>query len=303
MSQAQEDYTKPEPDAGHPIDAVLAYALQPAILIMVMGIWLIDPASPGVLLITMFSVQLVLGVIEQFRPARPEWRQDLRERLRNITIYVVVLVGTAWIATWYDEVLAAPLAALRTSLAIDVWPHTWPLLLQAAMVFFLAELIWYWMHRAEHRWAFLWRASGHGAHHSFKHLGAINAGANHPLEMFLIFLPATLVELLFGVGVATIGAAIFTTTQASIAHANIRMNTRGIGWLITTNAYHIRHHSAVLEESNTNYGCAAIVWDRVFRTFGDSHVDETGVGPTEPSLWQKFIMPLKEPEDIQVAPD
>jgi len=29
---------------------------------------------------------------------------------------------------------------------------------------------------------------------------------------------------------------------------------------------------------------------------------DVGIGPTEPTLWQKFLMPLKEPIDSAVAP-
>ena len=127
-------------------------------------------------------------------------------------------------------------------------------------------------------------------------------GLNHPIEYFFIVLPSALVELIFGVGTATAGAAILMVTQASIAHANIPLNTRWIGLLFTTNTYHICHHSAVLEESNTNYGCSAIIWDRVFGTFLHNTISEAGTGPTEPTMWEKFLMPFKEPEDTAIAP-
>jgi len=85
-------------------------------------------------------------------------------------------------------------------------------------------------------------------------------------------------------------------------HSNLRLNSSVIGWLFTTNAWHIRHHSADLAESNTNYGCAAIAWDRVFGTFGDSAVVEAGVGPREPTTLEKLLMPLREPEGSVIAP-
>ena len=69
-------------------------------------------------------------------------------------------------------------------MGLDIWPHSWPLIAQVFLVFFSSELIWYWIHRAEHRWHFVWRVSGHGAHHSFKKLNALNFGLNHPLELF-----------------------------------------------------------------------------------------------------------------------
>ena len=83
----------------------------------------------------------------------------------------------------------------------------------------------------------------------------------------------------------------------------ISMNSPGkpIG-LFTTNRFHIHHHSVVLEESNTNYACSAILWDRVFGTFADAATAETGTGPTEPDMWAKFWMPFEEPEDTATAP-
>ncbi|MEM7017490.1 MAG: sterol desaturase family protein, partial [Pseudomonadota bacterium] len=131
---------------------------------------------------------------------------------------------------------------------------------------------------------------------------ALNFGLNHPVEYFFILLPAALVELTFGVGVAAAGAAIFGVTQTSIVHANIKLNTQWIGLLFTTNTYHICHHSAVLEESNTNYGCSAIIWDRVFGTFLDRQIVDAGTGPTEPTMWQKFLMPIRDPVDTEIAP-
>ena len=118
----------------------------------------------------------------------------------------------------------------------------------------------------------------------------------------MILLPTALLALLFGIDDPTEGASLLLLTVASVAHANLDLNSRVIGWLFTTNRHHIHHHSVVLEESNTNYGCAAIVWDRLFGTFADAQTAETGTGPTEPSLWAKFLMPFVEPEDTSTAP-
>lgn len=160
----------------------------------------------------------------------------------------------------------------------------------------------YWIHRAEHRWYFVWRVSGHGAHHSFKKLNALNFGLNHPLELFFLAIPAALMEVIFGVELAAVGASILLVTQASIVHSNLNMSSKWVDWVFTTNRHHIRHHSVVLEDSNINYGCGTLIWDRVFGTFIDSSTRECGVGPTEPTLVQKLFMPVREPSDTAVAP-
>ena len=283
-------------------DRFIYWALQPLLAGGVLVFWYFKQDMAAGYPLSILTVQIVLGVIEHWRPARADWVQRWKEKSRNIVLVLILVVASGWVVGFYDSTLREPLSELRQSLGLDIWPHEWPVFVQVFMVFFLSEFIWYWMHRAEHRWYLVWRASGHGAHHSFKHLGAINFGANHPLELFFIALPSALVELFFGVGVAAAAATVFTVTQASIAHANLKMNTKVIGWLFTTNRYHIHHHSSVLEESNTNYGCSAIVWDRLFGTFADADTVDTGTGPTEPTLWQKFVMPIKEPTDTAIAP-
>ena len=280
----------------------LFYCLQPLLLVIVIGGWFWDPARQETYLLTVVFVQLLLGFSEHYFPARPAWSTKAKEKTRNVVLVACLSSIAIAVGEFYRVSLASPLEAFRASIGFDIWPHEWPLLLQLFMVFFLSELLWYWMHRAEHRWNPVWRLSGHGAHHSFKKLGALNFGLNHPVEYFFIVLPSALVELTFGVGTAAAGAAILMVTQASVAHANIALNTRWIGLLFTTNTYHICHHSAVVEESNTNYGCSAIVWDRVFGTFLHKTISEAGSGPTEPTTWEKFLMPFKEPEDTAIAP-
>jgi sterol desaturase/sphingolipid hydroxylase (fatty acid hydroxylase superfamily) len=281
---------------------VVFWALQPALLLGVLTTWIADPENPALFGLTFLGVHLLLGALEYRIPARPHWRHPATEKLVVLGIAVVSFMVGGAASGLYETYLTAPLDAIRATLHLDLWPHHWPLVPQALLVFFLSEFIWYWIHRAEHRWTPVWRLSGHGAHHAFKKLNAINAGANHPIELFLIVLPAIFVDLLFGVGAAAYGAVLLTLVQTAVVHSNLRLNSIVIGWLFTTNAWHIRHHSADLAESNTNYGCAAIVWDRVFGTFGDSAVVEAGVGPREPTTLEKLLMPLREPEGSVIAP-
>ncbi len=283
---------------------VIKYALQPALMVAVLAVWYFNREALWVYPMVILAVQVVLGTLEYWRPARLDWRQPVKEKLMLIAVYLVVFsFSAAVVVPIYAATLEPGLAQMRAAVGLDIWPSTWPILAQVFLAFFASEFIWYWFHRAEHRWFFIWRVSGHGAHHSFKHLSALNAGANHPLEMFVILVPAAIVELFFGAGLAVAGSAVLTVTLASIAHANIDLNHKVIGWLFTTNRFHIHHHSMVLDESNTNYGCAAIVWDRLFGTFSDADTAEAGTGPTEPTLWQKLLMPYREPQDTQIAPE
>lgn len=288
-------YNKPWP-------SVLTFGLQPALLVTALSVWYLNQESPLVWVYILLAVQVVLGCLEAWRPARFQWRQLAPEKMRNIAIAVVIYIATGVVASLYDLHLTPLLELLRAMVGLNVWPQHWPLVVQVFLLFVLVELIWYWLHRFEHRFSAIWRLSGHGAHHSFKHLGAINFATNHPLELAWIAFPSALVGVLLGAGPAIGGAVVLATVQASIVHSNLTLNSRVIGWFFTTNEYHIRHHSQVLVESNTNYGCSTIFWDRIFGTFASGTTAETGTGPTEPSTWQKFWMPVREPVDTSIAP-
>lgn len=281
---------------------VVKYALQPTALVLILWYWASDPTNPLAFGIAIGSLHLVLGALERVMPARPAWTIRGPRLLLNVVVAGALTVALGVVDELSEPILSAPLASVRASLRLDVWPHSWPVVPQLLLLFLVSEGIWYWVHRAEHRWALVWRASGHGVHHSFKQLGALNFGLNHPFEFILLVLPSTLVGLLFGVGPAALGTALLTAAQASIAHCNLDLNSRGIGWLLTTNRYHVHHHSVVVAESNTNYGCAVILWDRLFGTFSDAPTREAGSGPTEPTLWQKTLMPIWEPRDTVIAP-
>ncbi|MFP6656212.1 MAG: sterol desaturase family protein [Myxococcota bacterium] len=267
-----------------------------------MTAWIVYRDHPATYAMILLGVQFTLGALEVRMPARRDWMQPVQEKLLNLMIASVILVATYSLVLAYNSTLAEPLANFRSALHLDLWPTNWPLLAQVFLAFFLSEFLLYWIHRAEHRWSLAWRLSGHGVHHSFKRLGAINFALNHPVEILILVVPSALVELLFGAGIAAIGATVLVAVQASTVHSNLKLNTKWIGWIFTTNEFHLRHHSIVLAESNTNFGCSAIIWDRLFGTFGEGPTLETGIGPTEPSLWEKVMMPIYEPADSEIAP-
>jgi sterol desaturase/sphingolipid hydroxylase (fatty acid hydroxylase superfamily) len=281
---------------------VVEFGLQPALLTGALLVWLAHRDRPELHLFVLVVAQGVLAALEQLVPARPEWVQRPAEKLANVALVAFFTAFAGVVTLLYRSGLAEPLARLRASLGLDLWPGDWPLAARVALAFLGGELAWYWIHRSEHRFAWLWRASGHGVHHSFKHLNAINFNANHPLEAFLILVPTTLLGLALGAGEEAGAASLLVVVNASVVHANLKLNARGIGWVFTTNSHHFRHHSQVFEESNTNYGCAAIVWDRMFRTFAQGPTRELGIGPSEPRLWEKLLLPFRQPADVTVAP-
>lgn len=220
--------------------------------------------------------------------------------LAGMLLATVVLVGV--IDVLYAMMLQPPMMQARAALGLDLWPAQWPTLAQVLLLYFASDFIYYWIHRAIHGSATFWRLSGHGFHHSFHNMHALNIGATHPLEMLFIALPMVLLAGLFGGRPeAMAGASVLLFVNSSLAHANVRMNTPVLRWFFTSSVHHHRHHSVVFEQSNSNYSCNAILWDRLFGTYSQGPVEQTGIGPQEPTFVQKLLLPIREPAYADTA--
>lgn len=275
---------------------------QPAILAGALLLWWSLLPSEAASLIVLIAALLAASALEAWMPAMPEWRQSLGTRLRLIGVYALALALSVLLLGAYEAVLGPALSGLRAGIGAALWPETWPLPLQAALLFFASDLIYYWIHRAIHRWPLLWRLSGHGFHHGFHNLHALNVGTNHPFEVVFLILPLVLLAAATGAPERAVEAAgIVLMVNAVLAHANLRMHTPGLSWLITSADHHRRHHSLVFEQSNSNYACNAIVWDRLFGTYSQGPVAQTGIGPNEPGLWRMYLLPFREPVDADTV--
>ena len=274
----------------------------PLILTSAVILWWHTGASDAALLVTLTAVILLIEVLQTLTPAKPAWRVSTSTKFRLLGLYALTIVITSLLIAGYEQLLGSPLAFFRDGMAAQIWPHKWPWPMQALLLYFAADFIYYWVHRAIHRFAVLWRVTGHGFHHAFHNLGSLNAGSNHPFELVLVALPLVLLASAFGArGEAVGAAAVLLLTNAVLAHSNLSMETPLFNYLFTTSDQHRRHHSTNFLESNTNYACNAILWDRLFGTFGRGDVLQTGIGPTQPSLVQLFALPLREPADADTV--
>lgn len=293
----------PSTSASHPrLAAWVERCAQPAILAGALLLWWRLLPSEAATLLVLIAALLLVSALEAWLPAKPEWRQSLGARLRLIGAYALALAMSVLLLGIYEAVLGPALSGFRAGPGGALWPGTWPLPLQVALLFFASDLIYYWIHRAIHRWPLLWRLTGHGFHHGFHNLHALNVGTNHPFEVVLLILPLVLLAAATGAPERAVQAAgVLLMVNAVLAHANLRMHTPGLSWLITGSEHHRRHHSLVFEESNSNYACNAIVWDRLFGTYSQGPVAQTGIGPSEPGLWRMYLLPLREPEDADTV--
>jgi sterol desaturase/sphingolipid hydroxylase (fatty acid hydroxylase superfamily) len=291
------------PTSGFPkLARAIALVGHPLLLAGALWLWSALGRGDDAIVATLVTALLVSMTLERLVPAMPEWRLGIGATLRLAGLYLLGLVLSGMIITGYESVLPAALSDVRARIGSALWPMASPLLAQALLLYFASDFLYYWTHRAIHRSSLLWRATGHGFHHGFQNLHTINAGASHPFELVPLALPLVLLAAVFGPPDEALGAAgVLLLTNASLAHANIRMETPIFNLFFTSSDQHRRHHSAAFDESNTNYACNAIVWDRLFGTYSRGEVRQTGIGPTQPALWRMFLLPFREPSDADTV--
>ena len=282
------------------VQKIVEKVAHPLILTMAFALWLALDRDEGAVLIALISAIALMEILERIVPAKPRWHQSAGEKLRLVGLYFLLLMVSALVVAVYDGVLLPALQGLIGGQTF--WPQGWPMLIQVLMLYFMADFIYYWIHRAIHRSSLLWRISGHGMHHAFHNLHALNSGATHPLEVLFLALPMIILAAIFGAPVEAIaGAQVLLVTNAVMAHANVSMDTPIFNWFFTNSNQHRRHHSNVFEQSNSNYACNAILWDRLFGTYNRETVEQTGIGPTQPSIRQMMQLPWREPDDADTV--
>jgi sterol desaturase/sphingolipid hydroxylase (fatty acid hydroxylase superfamily) len=74
--------------------------------------------------------------------------------------------------------------------------------------------------------------------------------------------------------------AAFHFWNGNLNHANLPLRSLpGYDWIFATAPQHHAHHALELRQSNSNYGCNIILWDRLFGTYcGDEIVGQIGAG-------------------------
>lgn len=290
-------------NARHPrLRHFIERAGHPLFLLGALALWWSMGRSEAAALVAAAIVLLVMEWLERAIPAKPAWRLPVRARLALLGWYVAILLVAGVVLVAYEAVVTPALVGVRETLGPPAWPLGWPLLAQLLLVYFAADFIYYWIHRAIHRFGWLWRLSGHGVHHAFHNLHALNVNATHPLETLLLALPLVLLAGLLGAPPEAVGGAVvLLVVNTTLAHANVRLDTPVLNLFFTSSNQHRRHHSQVFEHSNSNYACSAIFWDRVFGTYSAGEVEQTGIGPRQPTLGEMLKMPWREPAGVDTA--
>jgi sterol desaturase/sphingolipid hydroxylase (fatty acid hydroxylase superfamily) len=240
----------------------------------------------AVALIILFFVCLErLFPLHRQKIFRVGWVTDLLHYFMNqylVDVGVFLLAIPLYVALWWaiDNPLAKAIAAQRPMVQF----------LEALIV---AELAFYWVHRAAHTYPWLWRF--HVIHHSSEQLDFLAAVRFHPMEMAIVRVGVGLPLVLLGFSVNTFGGYLFWNVLNSIfVHSNIRWKIPiWLWWLLTPPRYHHWHH--VKEVIDKNFGHPFL--DGLFGTFYYPKRDlpmDYGVPEVVPNNYlQQLLLPFR----------
>ena len=150
-----------------------------------------------------------------------------------------------------------------------------------------SELVGYFIHRAAHRFSFMWRWM-HQMHHAPARIDLASSTIFHPFEIiYQILLGIAFVT--FVLGVNPLSAAILGYIGAFLGmfqHLNVR-TPRWLGYIVQRPESHCIHHQTNVHAYN--YGNLSI-WDIVFGTFKNPASFEGSVGFAEKASFAKMLM-------------
>jgi sterol desaturase/sphingolipid hydroxylase (fatty acid hydroxylase superfamily) len=141
----------------------------------------------------------------------------------------------------------------------------WPILGQLAFFFVLHDLYIYWFHRLQHANPLLWRL--HEAHHSVRDVDWVAGSRSHAFEILINqtieFAP---IILLGGAPSLPIIKAIIDSVWGMWIHANVRVRTGKLQYLINGPEMHRWHHALDVAPPGKNFATKLAIWDWMFKT-------------------------------------
>jgi sterol desaturase/sphingolipid hydroxylase (fatty acid hydroxylase superfamily) len=150
-----------------------------------------------------------------------------------------------------------------------------PLWLGCVIAILALDLALWFQHWATHRVPVLWRL--HRVHHVDRDFDVTTGARFHPFEIILSM--GYKLAIVAALGPPALGVFLFEVVF-TVATLFTHSNTHLPGWLdrpvralIVTPDMHRIHHSARMEETNSNYSTFMSFWDRLFGTYVDRAED------------------------------
>jgi sterol desaturase/sphingolipid hydroxylase (fatty acid hydroxylase superfamily) len=203
----------------------------------------------------------------------PRGSTSLASRVRGILFRICYLVVGGFFAEGYQSVIAALGIQPFFSISIDgMLDAPQPALrvasiaLAIAAAILIGDFLYYWFHRAQHTFGFLWRF--HQVHHSIREMNVWNANMHVSEELLrplVVTLPmALLIDFHPPFLWSLVGMLILI--QGTFEHADTRVSFGPLAYLFADNRFHRIHHSVELRHYNRNFAAVVTLWDVLFGT-------------------------------------
>jgi len=178
-----------------------------------------------------------------------------------------------------------------------------------AVVLSFINLDWalYYQHRMLHFFPWLWKF--HRVHHSDVDLDVATGVRFHFAENLFTLAVKGLVILVLGCPpFAVFWFEVFQNASTLFSHSNVKLPEafdRRLRWLFVTPEMHRVHHSAVPQETNSNFGFVFGWWDQLLKTYRpqpEAGYDKMKVGleifrdPADSALPHLLLQPLMDSE-------
>jgi len=184
---------------------------------------------------------------------------------------------------------------LLPSLSPGGLPRPLSVAIGAVAAAFVGDFVYYWCHRAQHR--FFWRF--HAVHHSVRQMSGVAAYHHVSEEAFKVALYALPLALFTTDPYALPVIGLVLGWQGNYLHSPIRLHLGPLGRLIQDNRFHRIHHSIEPRHFDKNFGVFCTLWDWLFGTAYFPAADEwprTGLAdqPEPESIASYLTAPFRQ---------
>lgn len=255
--------------------------------------------DPGVALLTVYwLVNLpMLALLERVIPFEREWIRNDGQLVNDLGLSVASVIVNSLATAVCLSMLAWAIETYGSLMSLNVWPTHWPFALQLCIGIPLWDLGNHLAHRWAHKVPFLWRF--HAVHHSAARLSVVNTGRFHPFDVVKSVAIGAPIPVLLGVPAeVSMWYAAFNVFTGVLTHSNLALDCGPFNAVLSTPNLHRWHHSPHRRETDTNFGEATIIWDRLFGTYfhpGSAPPRNVGLGTevrVSARLWEALWQPL-----------
>ncbi|MDP1962525.1 MAG: sterol desaturase family protein [Reyranella sp.] len=211
----------------------------------------------------------------------PRTRNSLQSYLRATTFLVVTIAINTVVLKAMEG--SAGFLDVKPLAFLDLRPLTesdsWPLkitgwLVAVIGIAMVGNFFYYWMHRAQHRFGWMWRV--HRVHHSITEMSA-TASYHHVAEDLFQFAAVTMpMAILLGVASGPVPwlVIVLANTHSYFIHSSARLNIGPLRYVLCDNRFHRIHHSREQRHIDHNFATTTPLWDVLFGTAYFPRADE-----------------------------